>query len=160
MIGSELGKEEGYDQVLSLTISGKFAGYWEYPEDEVFNFQAKIMSPIEKGKVVAKEGAITIEASDFAKGAKITNSDITGYNYNSNVTYNVLPDEVGTPATTPAWSREDVKAVKISSDDTTRLTVENNGNPTAATADDKGNITDGYFVVKATQVENITEATV
>ena len=160
LIGSELGKEEGYDQVLSLTISGKFAGYWEYPEDEVFNFQAKIMSPIEKGKVVAKEGAITIEASDFAKGAKITNSDITGYTYNSNVTYNVLPDEVGTPATTPAWSREDVKAVKISSDDTTRLTVENNGNPTAATADDKGNITDGYFVVKATQVENITEATV
>lgn len=160
LIGSELGKEEGYDQVLSLTISGKFAGYWEYPEDEVFNFQAKIMSPIEKGKVVAKEGVITIEASDFAKGAKITNSDITGYTYNSNVTYNVLPDEVGTPATTPAWSREDVKAVKISSDDTTRLTVENNGNPTAATADDKGNITDGYFVVKATQVENITEATV
>lgn len=50
--------------------------------------------------------------------------------------------------------------MKISSDDTTRLTVENNGNPTAATADDKGNITDGYFVVKATQVENITEATV
>ena len=160
LIGSELGKEEGYDQVLSLTISGKFAGYWSYPEDEVFNFQAKIMSPIEKGKVVAKEGAITIEASDFAKGAKITNSDITGYTYNSNVTYNVLPDEVGNPATTPAWSRKDVQAVKISSDDTTRLIVENNGNPTAATADDKGNITDGYFVVKATQVENVTEATV
>lgn len=157
LIGSELGKEEGYDQVLSLTISGKFAGCWSYPEDEVFNFQAKIMSPIEKGKVVAKEGAITIEASDFAKGAKITNSDITGYTYNSNVTYNVLPDKVGAQ---PTWSREDIKAVKISSDDTTRLTVENNGNPTVATADDKGNITDGYFVVKATQVENITEATV
>ena len=161
LIGSELGKEEGYDQVLSLTISGKFAGYWSYPEDEVFNFQAKIMSPIEKGKVVAKEGAITIEASDFAKGAKITNSDITGYTYNSNVTYNVLPDAVDKDNKTAlVWSREDVKAVKISSDDTTRLTVENNGNPTAATADDKGNITDGYFVVKATQVENITEATV
>ena len=161
LIGSELGKEEGYDQVLSLTISGKFAGCWSYPEDEVFNFQAKIMSPIEKGKVVAKEGAITIEASDFAKGAKITNSDITGYTYNSNVTYNVLPDAVDKDnKTTLVWSREDVQAVKISSDDTTRLTVENNGNPTAATADDKGNITDGYFVVKATQVENITEATV
>ena len=161
LIGSELGKEEGYDQVLSLTISGKFAGCWSYPEDEVFNFQAKIMSPIEKGKVVAKEGAITIEASDFAKGAKITNSDITGYTYNSNVTYNVLPDAVDKDNKTAlVWSREDVQAVKISSDDTTRLTVENNGNPTAATADDKGNITDGYFVVKATQVENITEATV
>ena len=161
LIGSELGKEEGYDQVLSLTISGKFAGCWSYPEDEVFNFQAKIMSPIEKGKVVAKEGAITIEASDFAKGAKITNSDITGYTYNSNVTYNVLPDAVDKDNKTAlVWSREDVQAVKISSDDTTRLTVENGGDPTAATADDKGNITDGYFVVKATQVENITEATV
>ncbi len=156
----DLGKEEGYDQVLSLTISGKFAGYWEYPEDEVFNFQAKIMSPIEKGKVVAKEGAITIEASDFAKGAKITNSDITGYTYNSNVTYNVLPDEVGTEEEPLAWSREDIQTVKISSDDTTRLTVENEGKPEAATKDKDGNIVDGYFVVKATQVENVTEATV
>lgn len=50
-----LGQEPGYDQVLKLTIDGKFDNAWTYPSDAVFNFQVKVMSPIEKVRLFRKK---------------------------------------------------------------------------------------------------------
>lgn len=50
-----LGSEQGYDQVLKLTIDGKFDNAWTYPSDAVFNFQVKVMSPIEKVRLFRKK---------------------------------------------------------------------------------------------------------
>ena len=104
-----LGSEQGYDQVLKLTIDGKFDNAWTYPSDAVFNFQVKVMSPIEKGKIVPKEGnVVTIKASDL-DGYKFGNDVIIGYTYNTEVSYKVMPDIINEEDNSKAaWSRNDI----------------------------------------------------
>ena len=158
----DLGKEKGYDQVLKLYITGKYDNAWSYG-DAKFNFEAKIMSPIEKGNVVAKEGnKVTIKASDL-NGFKFGNSLITGYTYNNEVSYKVLPNALGDNGEN-AWTRNDIKAVYAESGNTRYFTVENEGDAYPATEgvdeDGKAIVVDGYFQLKGYQVDHTVETTI
>ena len=163
-LNGTVGEEAGYDQVLKLHITGYYDNAWSY-SDAKFSFQVKVMSPIEKGKVVAKEGnKVTIKASDL-DGFKFGNSLITGYTYNNEVTYKVLPnaiDEIN--PTENAWTRNDIKAVSAESGNTRYFTVENEGDAKPATegTDAEGNpiVIDGYFQLKGYQVDHTVETTI
>ena len=152
----------GYGLPLNFVISGKFANAWDYPEDEVLTFKAAIMSPIKEGKIVPATGTtVTIKASDL-NGYKFGNDVITGYTYNSKVTYKVLPNKDSSASTSNKvleWSRDDVAGVKATSGNINYFTVENNGLPTAATTT-KGIITDGAFVLKGYNVDHTVETAI
>ena len=156
-LSGTLGEEAGYDQVLKLTISGKYDNAWEYPADAVFNFQAKVMSPIEKGKIVPKEGnTVTIKASDL-DGYKFGNDAITGYTYNTEVTYKVMPNKYD--GTTVAWTRNDIKAVSGETGNKLYFEVNNNGAPSAATGTAAKTV-DGYLTLKGYQVDHTVDTTI
>lgn len=157
-LSGTLGEEAGYDQVLKLTISGKYDNAWEYPADAVFNFQAKVMSPIEKGKIVPKEGnTVTIKASDL-DGYKFGNDAITGYTYNTEVTYKVMPNKY-VDGTTPAWTRNDIKAVSGETGNKLYFEVNNNGAASAATGTVAKTV-DGYLTLKGYQVDHTVDTTI
>ena len=157
-----LGAETGYDQILKLTISGKYDNAWTYPEDEVFNFQAKIMSPIEKGKIVPKAGnTVTIKASDL-DGYHFGNDAITGYTYNSEVSYKVMPDLYNATApTTAAWNRKDIKSVTGETGNKLYFEV-NPTTPSAATQTGTTTKTtvDGYLTLKGYQVDHTVDTSI
>ena len=160
-----LGEEKGYDQVLKLTIDGKFDNAWEYPSDAVFNFQVKVMSPIEKGKIVPKEGnVVTIKASDL-NGYKFGNNVIIGYTYNTEVSYKVMPDKVAKKGETyiNAWSRTDIKEVTGETGNKLYFEVGNGGLATAATTetiDGKEVTVEGGLILKGYQVDHTVETTI
>ena len=157
-----LGEEAGYDKVLKLSIAGKYDNAWSYG-NEKFNFEVKVMSPIEKGNVAPREGSIvTIKASDL-DGYKFGNSLIIGQTYNNEVTYSVLPNKVITSGAN-AWTRNDIKTVNAETGNKLYFTVENSGNAFAAKkgtdADGKEIVVDGYFQLKGYQVEHTVETTI
>ena len=156
-----LGEEAGYDQVLKLHISGKYDNAWSYG-NEVFTFQAKVMSPIEKGNVSPREGSVvTIKASDL-DGYQFGNSLIIGHTYNTEVTYSVLPNKVVTSGN--AWTRNDIKTVNAETGNKLYFEVENSGNayPAKKGTDAEGNeiVVDGYFLLKGYQVDHTVETTI
>ena len=160
-----LGEEKGYDQVLKLTIDGKFDNAWEYPSDAVFNFQVKVMSPIEKGKIVPKEGnVVTIKASDL-NGYKFGNNVIIGYTYNTEVSYKVMPDKVAKEAGKyiNAWSRTDIKEVTGETGNKLYFEVDNEGKATPATSttvDNKSVTVEGGLILKGYQVDHTVKTTI
>ena len=160
-----LGEEKGYDQVLKLTIDGKFDNAWEYPSDAVFNFQVKVMSPIEKGKIVPKEGnVVTIKASDL-NGYKFGNNVIIGYTYNTEVSYKVMPDKVAKEAGKyiNAWSRTDIKEVTGETGNKLYFEVDNEGKATPATlttVDNKSVTVEGGLILKGYQVDHTVKTTI
>ena len=158
-LAGTLGKETGYDQVLKLTISGKYDNAWTYPEDEVFNFQAKIMSPIEKGKIVPKAGnTVTIKASDL-DGYHFGNDAITGYTYNSEVSYKVMPDLYNTSApATAAWNRKDIKSV--TGETGNKLYFEVNPTAPSAATGTAAKTVDGYLTLKGYQVDHTVDTSI
>lgn len=157
-----LGSEQGYDQVLKLTIDGKFDNAWTYPSDAVFNFQVKVMSPIEKGKIVPKEGnVVTIKASDL-DGYKFGNDVIIGYTYNTEVSYKVMPD-ISNEDKTAEWSRADIKEVTGETGNKLYFEVDNGGLATAATTeniDGKEVTVEGGLILKGYQVDHTVETTI
>ena len=160
-----LGEEKGYDQVLKLTIDGKFDNAWKYPSDAVFNFQVKVMSPIEKGKIVPKEGnVVTIKASDL-NGYKFGNNVIIGYTYNTEVSYKVMPDKVAKEAGKyiNAWSRTDIKEVTGETGNKLYFEVDNEGKATPATlttVDNKSVTVEGGLILKGYQVDHTVKTTI
>lgn len=159
-----LGSEQGYDQVLKLTIDGKFDNAWTYPSDAVFNFQVKVMSPIEKGKIVPKEGnAVTIKASDL-DGYKFGNDVIIGYTYNTEVSYKVMPDIINEEDNSKAaWSRNDIAKVSGETGNKLYFEVGNGGLATAATTeniDGKEVTVEGGLILKGYQVDHTVETTI
>ena len=160
-----LGEEKGYDQVLKLTIDGKFDNAWEYPSDAVFNFQVKVMSPIEKGKIVPKEGnVVTIKASDL-NGYKFGNNVIIGYTYNTEVSYKVMPDKVVKEGGKylNAWSRTDIKEVTGETGNKLYFEVDNEGKATPATSttvDNKSVTVEGGLILKGYQVDHTVKTTI
>ena len=92
----------GYGEVLTIEVNKSFYNNefgtttgWLYTQsgDDKYSFQIRLMSPIYEGGVKPVEGdAITIDANDLAKGASITSSMITGYDYN-NVPFSAVPDD-------------------------------------------------------------------
>ena len=159
-----LGQEPGYDQVLKLTIDGKFDNAWTYPSDTVFNFQVKVMSPIEKGKIVPKEGnVVTIKASDL-DGYKFGNDVIIGYTYNTEVSYKVMPDIINEKDNSKAaWSRTDIKEVTGETGNKLYFEVGNGGLATAATTktiDGKEVTVEGGLILKGYQVDHTVETTI
>ena len=157
-LSGTLGEEKGYDQVLKLTISGKYDNAWEYPADAIFNFQAKVMSPIEKGKIVPKEGnTVTIKASDL-DGYKFGNDAITGYTYNTEVTYKVMPNKY-VDGKTIAWTRNDIKAVSGETGNKLYFEVNNKGAASAATGTATKTV-DGYLTLKGYQVDHTVDTTI
>ena len=161
-----LGEEKGYDQVLKLTIDGKFDNAWEYPSDAVFNFQVKVMSPIEKGKIVPKEGnVVKIKASDL-NGYKFGNDVIIGYTYNTEVSYKVMPNvakEVD-GVNVNAWSRDDIAAVTGETGNKLYFEVDNEGKATPAKivkdANDKDITVEGGLMLKGYQVDHTVDTTI
>ena len=168
-LSGKLGEEKGYDQVLKLTIDGKFDNAWTYPSDAVFNFQVKVMSPIEKGKIVPKEGnVVKIKASDL-NGYKFGNDVIIGYTYNTTVSYKVMPDVISGEGTgakpyVNAWSRNDIAAVTGESGNKLYFDIENSGKATPAKpgkdANDKDITIDGGLILKGYQVDHTVETTI
>lgn len=159
-----LGSEQGYDQVLKLTIDGKFDNAWTYPSDAVFNFQVKVMSPIEKGKIVPKEGnVVTIKASDL-DGYKFGNDVIIGYTYNTEVSYKVMPDIINEEDNSKAaWSRNDIAKVSGETGNKLYFEVGNGGLATAATTeniDGKEVTVEGGLILKGYQVDHTVETTI
>lgn len=159
-----LGQEPGYDQVLKLTIDGKFDNAWTYPSDAVFNFQVKVMSPIEKGKIVPKEGnVVTIKASDL-DGYKFGNDVIIGYTYNTEVSYKVMPDIINKEdKNKAAWSRNDIAKVSGETGNKLYFEVGNGGLATAATTetiDGKEVTVEGGLILKGYQVDHTVETTI
>ena len=159
-----LGQEPGYDQVLKLTIDGKFDNAWTYPSDAVFNFQVKVMSPIEKGKIVPKEGnVVTIKASDL-DGYKFGNDVIIGYTYNTEVSYKVMPDIINEEDNSKAaWSRNDIAKVSGETGNKLYFEVGNGGLATAATTeniDGKEVTVEGGLILKGYQVDHTVETTI
>ena len=168
-LSGNLGEEKGYDQVLKLTIDGKFDNAWTYPSDAVFNFQVKVMSPLEKGQIVPKEGnVVTIKASDL-NGYKFGNDVIIGYTYNSEVSYKVMPDVADA---VNKWSRNDILKVEGKSANTRYFDVTVGGkldqvaewgtptNATEETVDGKEVTTDGALVLKGYQVNHTVETSI
>lgn len=151
----DLGKEEGYNQVLSLTISGKYAGCWSYPEDEVFNFQIRIMSPIEQGKIVPAEGTVVSIPASELDGYHFSNDAITGYTYNNQVSYDVLPVWINGAS---GYSRNDISEVAATSGNKLYFEVESLQPATAP----QGNIPakDGYFLLKGYNVDHTVQTTI
>ncbi|MFS2911450.1 PL29 family lyase N-terminal domain-containing protein [Bacteroides uniformis] len=152
-----LGQEKGYNQTLNYSISGKFANAWEYPATEAFTFKAKIMSPIEQGKVTPKSGSkIVIKATDL-NGYKLGNAVVTGYTYNTGVSYKVLPDKVD--GNNLAWTRNDIQTVTAKSGNELYFKLKTE-TPSAATSDNKGNITEGYFTLEGQQVASTVDTNI
>jgi hypothetical protein len=161
-----LGEEKGYDQVLKLTIDGKFDNAWKYPSDAVFNFQVKVMSPIEKGKIVPKEGnVVKIKASDL-NGYKFGNDVIIGYTYNTEVSYKVMPNVVKEvdDVNVNAWSRDDIAAVTGETGNKLYFEVTNGGKATPATtgkdANNKDITVEGGLILKGYQVDHTVDTTI
>ena len=153
----DLGQEKGYNQTLNYSISGKFANAWEYPATEAFTFKAKIMSPIEQGKVTPKSGSkIVIKATDL-NGYKLGNAVVTGYTYNTGVSYKVLPDKVD--GNNLAWTRNDIQTVTAKSGNELYFKLKTE-TPSAATSDNKGNITEGYFTLEGQQVASTVDTNI
>jgi len=157
----DLGKEAGYGQVLNFIISGKFDGVWAYPEEDVFTFQAKVLSPIKEGKISPKEGAaVTIKASDL-NGYKFGNSVIIGNTYNSEVTYKVLQDALTEDKTAGAWSRNDISAVAAKTGNDKYFVVkETVGAQPVKTDGVVTGLTEGYFLLEGYQVDHTVETTI
>ena len=111
------GLNAGYGEELTLHVTGKYAGYWAYPANQnTFTFKVKVLSPIYEGKVTPKEGnVVTIPATKLS-GYEFGNKDITGYTYNSAISYNVLPESA--TAISPIWSRKEIANVTAESSNT------------------------------------------
>ena len=111
------GLNAGYGEELTLHVTGKYAGYWAYPANQnTFTFKVKVLSPIYEGKVTPKEGnVVTIPATKLS-GYEFGNNDITGYTYNSAISYNVLPESA--TAASPIWSRKEIANVTAESSNT------------------------------------------
>ena len=151
----DLGEEKGYNKTLNYIISGKFADSWTYPESEAFTFKAKIMSPIEQGKVTPKSGSkIVIKATDL-DGYKLGNDVVIGYTYNAGVSYKVLPDKV---ASTPAWTRNDIQTVTAKSGNERYFKLASD-TPSPATTDGK-KVTEGYFTLEGQQVATTVDTNI
>ena len=152
------GLHAGYGEELTLHVTGKYAGYWAYPKgQDTFTFKVKVMSPIYEGKVTPKEGnVVTIPATKLS-GYQFGNNDITGYTYNSAISYNVLPDKV--VSTGVDWNRTEIANVTAESSNTRIFKIgvnEKTGGQlfpaTKVTSEDKEVINGGYFKLEAQQV--------
>ena len=123
------------------------------------------MSPIEKGKIVPKEGnVVTIKASDL-NGYKFGNDVIIGYTYNTEVSYKVMPDQVAKEGEKyiNAWSRTDIKEVTGETGNKLYFEVDNEGKATAATlktVDNKSVTVEGGLILKGYQVNHTVETTI
>ena len=111
------GLNAGYGEELTLHVTGKYAGYWAYPANQnTFTFKVKVLSPIYEGKVTPKEGNVVTIPATKLNGYKFGNNDITGYTYNSAISYNVLPESA--TAASPIWSRKEIANVTAESSNT------------------------------------------
>lgn len=151
-----LGQEPGYGQTLKLEIYGKFDNAWTYANNATFKFEAKVLSPIEQGQVVPKDGntvTLTAASKDANLGGyKLNNTHITGLTYNTQEKYNVLPDAVGS---VPTWTRKDIYKVEATPGDTNQyFSVSTVYGATADATDPTKVAEDGYFLLKG---NNITE---
>ena len=87
----------GYGQAVTVKLSKTDYLGWKYQDDaeKSYTFKIRLMSPIYEGTVTPVSGSsITINANDVVNGAKITDKDITGVDYNGNK-YCIVSDRAG-----------------------------------------------------------------
>ncbi|MDM8231906.1 hypothetical protein QUW56_00600 [Phocaeicola barnesiae] len=148
-----LDTKHAYNQAIKMNVTAKYLGVYDYSDEEeaAAAFTIKLVSPIEQGTLTAKDGEnaiITVVATDNGT-AKITESDLLAKTY-AGIQYKVFKDKFDNGNTATGWS-----SPYIASDPTFKSNNENvftMGNVKAATKDDKGNITEGYVVVKPMNV--------
>ena len=152
------GLNAGYGEELTLHVTGKYAGYWAYPANQnTFTFKVKVLSPIYEGKVTPKEGNVVTIPATKLNGYKFGNNDITGYTYNSAISYNVLPDKFVVSGGVD-WTRTEIANVTAESSNTRifKIGVNETGGQlfpaTKVTSEDKEVINSGYFKLEAQQV--------
>lgn len=121
----------------------------------------------EKGNIVPKANNVaTIKASDL-DGYKFGNDVITGYTYNFEVTYKVMPNKLAKDASDNAinaWTRNDIKSVKGETGNKLYFDVPNSGAPTNATSgkDSEGKdiVVNGALILKGYQVDHTIDTTI
>ena len=162
----EAGKSQfelGYG--ADLIINAKKDNYegWKYAAnsgDDTYTFKLTIKSPIVEGTISPiGSSSINIKANDLVNGARITGSQIAGYDYNGNQ-YSIVPDvakgskteDVG--KTQEGWHKNpQIKTVEIGKDDDNYI-----DNVTAYPAvSTKDGVANGYFVVKGRSLSNTQE---
>ena len=147
--------EHTYNQPINITVSAKYLNVYQYSDEEqkAAAFTIKLVSPIEQGTLTAKDGEnaiITVVATDNGT-AKITESDLLAKTY-AGIQYKIFKDTefAGTPLTATKWT-----SPYIAKDPIFKSTNENvftMGAVQAATKDSKGNVTEGYVIVKPMNV--------
>ena len=163
------GRQKGYGQELTVTATDATYGSadenkgWKYADKNgEYTFKMKLVSPIYEGKVVATNDVITISTTDQA-GYKITNKDIMGYAYNSEVEYDVLPTVYGASAST--WKRDDIAKVTAESKNDKVLQIANDGNvyKMEEIKDKDGKVTgytDAYLLAMPQQIDKEAETNI
>ena len=150
-----LDTEHAYNQPINIIVSGKYLNVYNYSEEEqkAAAFTIRLVSPIEQGTLTAKDGEnaiITVVATDNGT-AKITESDLLAKTY-AGIQYNVFKDTkfTGSPLVATTWT-----SPYIAKDPEFKSTNENvftMGSVEPAQKDDKGNVTEGYVIVKPMNV--------
>ena len=168
MMTDNSGRQLGYGQELTITATDKTYGSdnaakgWKYADKNgEYTFKMKLVSPIYEGKVVATNDVITISTTDQS-GYKITNKDIMGYAYNSEVEYDVLPT-VWKSNDESDWKRDDIAKVTAKSENDKVLQIANDGNVIPmkkTTVDGKDVYSDAYLKAMPQQIDKEAETNI
>ena len=139
----------GYGKAVTIKLSNeKYLG-WSYQAnaDKVYTFKICLMSPIYEGTIAPVSGtSISISANDVVNGAKITDKDITGVDYNGNK-YCVVSDNEKATGETPnaTWYKNSqIKSVTMTKDKDSYI---DNVTYQKATSSEDG-VVNGWFIVK------------
>ncbi len=153
----------GYGQELIVNASSTNYKGWAYPTatgTATYTFTIKVMSPLYEGTVSAIGDVISIPATSTS-GWSMTNEHIEGKTYN-NVSYNVLPDVVGTgeDKDKAKWSRPEIAKVQATTanERVVKLGSEGLAQPAKyVTIDDKTTVRSGFITVLPQNIAATTE---
>lgn len=151
----------GYAKAVELKATKDNFENWKYTTDgdDIYTLKIRLMSPIEQGTIAPVGGSsITINANDLVAGAKITDQQIVGKDYNGN-TYSVVSDRVGGSGTTPDanwYLNPQIKSVTAAADASNYIQSITYQKAENAVAPATGVVT-GWFTVKGNAISNTVD---
>ena len=150
--------QNGYGKILKVVSKKATFENWKYTTegDDTYTFQIRLMSPIYEGTIVPVSGSsIVINGNDLVAGAKITDQQIVGKDYNGN-TYSVVSDDPDASSAAPAadwYLNPQIKAVTAAPDASNYIkSIEYTK---AKKVDDV--VTTGWFTVKGDAISNTVD---
>ena len=152
--------QNGYGKILKVVAKKTTFINWKYTTegDDTYTFKIRLMSPIYEGTIVPVSGSsIVINGNDLVAGAKITDQQIVGKDYNGN-TYSVVsdnPDATTSPTPLADWYlNPQIKAVTADRDASNYIkSIEY----TKADTDNNGVVITGWFTVKGDAISNTVD---